>query len=213
MGAIFAFGGAQKALRFCMGRTENHLPPVPVYVPKRRPDDPEPWLVFGSGQPEYQRWIPEICGICCLKMVGDTIGVTSKLSLYQLTMMAAANGTFKVSECGTIQGAFHYPLAELAESLGMRCRVARTLGIGEITEALAQGMYAILSIDTAKVDSSLRGGHLVLVYGYDQPTGSFLLHDCSSVMRPDGCGVNISADTLARISNNKGLVAGRAVRG
>jgi hypothetical protein len=193
-----------------MRRTESNLPPVPVYVPKRRPDDIEPWITFGSGQLEYQRWIPEICGICCLKMVGDTIGLTNDLSLYQLTMMAAANGTFIVSEHGTIQGAFHYPLAELAGRLGMRCRVMRTLGIGEITEALAQRMYAILSIDTAQVDSSLRGGHLVLVYGYDEPADSFLLHDCSSMMRPDGCGVSISAHALAGISNNKGLVAGWA---
>lgn len=178
-----------------------------MYVPKRRPDDTEPWIAFGSGKPEYQRWNPEICGICCLKMIGDTIGVTNNLSLYQLTMMAAANGTFMASEHGTIQGAFHYPLAELAESLGIRCRVVKTLGTSEITEALAQGMYAILSIDAASVDSSLRGGHLVLIYGYDEPTDSFLLHDCSSIMRPDGCGVSISAHALANISNNKGLVA------
>jgi hypothetical protein len=143
-------------------------------------------------------------------MVGDTIGVTNNLSLYQLTMMAVANGTFIVGEAGTIQGAFHYPLAGLAERLGIRCRVLRTLGIGEITEALAQGMYAIVSINAARVDSSRRGGHLVLVYGYDEPADSFLLHDCSSMMRADGCGVSISASALAAISNNKGLVAGWA---
>jgi hypothetical protein len=194
-----------------MKRTENHLPPVPVYVPKRRPADTEPWIAFGSSRLEYQRWIPEICGICCLKMVGDTIGVTSNLSLYHLTMMAAANGTFTVSEHGTIQGAFHYPLAELAESLGIRCHVMRMLGIGEITEALTEGMYAILSINAASVDSSLRGGHLVLVYAYDETAGSFLLHDCSSMVRPDGRGVSMSADALARISNNKGLIAGWAI--
>jgi peptidase C39-like protein len=182
-----------------------------VYVPKRRPDDPEPWIAFGAGQQEYQRWIPEICGICCLKMVGDTIGVTRNLSLYQLTMMAAANGTFKVNEHGIIQGVFHYPLAELAESLGIRCRVMRALGIGELTEALVQGMYAVLSINTARVDSSLQGGHLVLVYGYDEPSDSFSLHDCSSMMQPDGCSVNISADALVRISNNKGLLAGPVI--
>jgi hypothetical protein len=186
------------------------MPPVPVYVPKRRLDDAEPWVAFGSGQLEYQRWIPEICGICCLKMIGDTIGVTSELSLYELTMMAVANGTFVTSGHGAIQGAFHYPLAELAERLGMRCRVMRPLDIAEITKALAQGMYAILSIDTARVDNSLRGGHLVLIYGYDEPTGSFLLHDCSSMMQPDGRGVRISLHALADISNNKGLIAGWA---
>lgn len=183
------------------------LKPVPVYVPKRWPGDTEPWIAFGSGELEYKRWIPEVCGICCLKMVGDTIGVTSELSLYDLTMMAVANGTFIVGEHGIIRGAFHYPLAELAQRLGIRCRVAKPLGIDEIREALAQRMYAILSIDAARVDHSLQGGHLVLIYGYDEATDSFLLHDCSSMMRPDGCGVSISTHALANISNNKGLVA------
>lgn len=193
-------------------RTEYNLPPVPVYVPKKRPDDPEPWISFGSDRLEYQRWITEICGICCLKMVGDTIGVTNDLSLYQLTMMAAANGTFIEGEQGIIQGAFHYPLAELAERLGMHCHVMRVLGIGEIAETLAQGMYAILSINAARVDSSQRGGHLVLVYGYDEPAGAFLLHDCSSMIRPDGCSVRIPEHELASISNNKGLAAGPPAR-
>jgi Peptidase_C39 like family len=196
-----------------MRPTEENPPPVPVYVPKRRPDEAEPWVIFGSGQPEYERWIPEICGICCLKMIGDTIGTTNELNLYELTMMAVANGTFIVSESGAIRGAFHYPMAELAEHLGMRCRVMRTLDTGEIMEALAQGMYAILSIDTARVDSSLHGGHLVLVYGYDEPAHSFLLHDCSSVIEPDGHGVRLSAPALAGISNNKGLIAGPATGG
>lgn len=184
------------------------MPSVPVYVPKRRPDDAAPWIAFGSDQLEYQRWIPEICGICCLKMVGDTIGVTNHLSLHKLAIMALENGTFTVSEHGTIQGAFHHPLAELAERLGIRCRVMKTLGLSEITDSLAQGKYAILSINAARVDSSLQGGHLILVYGYDAYTDSFLLHDCSSIMQADGCGVSISAHALASISNNKGLVAG-----
>jgi peptidase C39-like protein len=193
-----------------MRRMGINLPPVPIYVPKRRPDNTEPWVEFGSDRLEYQRWIPETCGICCLKMVGDTIGVTNELTIYQLAMMAVANGTFIVSEDGTIQGVFHYPMAELAENLGMHCRVARALGIGEIRQALAQGMYVILSIDAARVGSSLQGGHLILIYGYDEPAGSFLLHDCSSIMQPDGCGVSISAHALASISNNKGLIIGWA---
>jgi hypothetical protein len=115
-----------------------------------------------------------------------------------------------VNEDGTVQGVFHYPLAELAERLGMRCRVMEKLGIIEITEALAQGMYPILSINAARVDSSLQGGHLILIYGYDEPGDSFLLHDCSSIMQQDGRGVSISAPALANISNNKGLVTGSA---
>lgn len=181
-----------------------------MYVPKRQAGATEPWIEFGSDPPEYERWIPEVCGICCLKMAGDTIGVTNDLTLYRLTMMAVANGTFVENADGTIRGAFHYPLAELAGHLGMCCRVMERLGISEIMAALAQGMYAILSIDLARVDSSLHGGHLVLIYGYDESADSFMLHDCSSIMQEDGRGVSISAQALAGISNNKGLVVGRA---
>jgi hypothetical protein len=68
--------------------------------------------------------------------------------------------------------------------------------------------YAILSIDIAKVNPSMHGGHLVLVYGYDETSNEFLLHDCSSVVCQDGRGVKISIDALERISNNRGLIAG-----
>ena len=44
-----------------------------VFVPKTIPHDTTPWIRFGASQELYDQWIPEICGICCLKMIGDTL--------------------------------------------------------------------------------------------------------------------------------------------
>jgi hypothetical protein len=183
------------------------LPPEPEYVPKVRPGDPLPWLSFGSAKDEYERWVPEICGICCLKMIGDTVGTTRHQSLYQLTMMAVENGTFTIGEAGRIHGAYHKPLSELAQTFGIPCEVAANLTTARIRREIGNGRYAILSVDLGKVDSALRGGHLVLVYAHDG-VGEFLLHDCSSVLRQNGRAVKVTWSELENMSNRKGLIAG-----
>jgi hypothetical protein len=93
-----------------------------VYVPKAAPGDPRPWVSFGCAEEEYERWVPQVCGTCCLKMIGDTKRTTRPLSLYQLTMMAVANGTFTVDKTGNIQGAYHHPLADSQGSSAYRAR-------------------------------------------------------------------------------------------
>lgn len=181
---------------------------TPTYIPKRAPGDAEPWIAFGSDEQHYERWIPEVCGICCLKMVGDTVGVTNKLSLYELTMMALANGTFMVDDTGRIRGVFHAPLARLAQDLGLPCQAVTGLDVVAVTQALAGGRYTIVSIDLAKVRPSMRGGHLILVYGYVEASSAFLVHDCASAIDADGRGVTVPLARLDAISNRRGLVIG-----
>jgi hypothetical protein len=177
------------------------------FVPKHSPSDPTPWKTFGADITEYERWIAEICGVCCLKMIGDTAGITRGFSLYQLTMMCVARGGFVLHDDGRIEGVFHYPLAELSNELGIHCYVERSLTVEKLINAVAHRCLAILSIDLAKVSSSLSGGHLILVHDYRPETKTFIVHDCSSVLAHDGCGVPIQQKELARISNDKGLIA------
>jgi hypothetical protein len=184
------------------------VPPEPVYVPKTTPGDLSPWVSFGSARGEYERWVPEICGICCLKMIGDTEGNTGQLSLYQMTMMAVANGTFIADQAEGIKGAYHRPLAELARQLGIACDAARDVNTLRIRRELGSGRYVILSVDLAKVGRGLRGGHLVLIYDHDDAADEVLLHDCSSVLREDGRAVSMTWSELESISNRKGLVVG-----
>lgn len=72
---------------------------------------------FGApNKNEYEKWSPQVCGICCLKMIGDAYGSTSNISLYQLAMACKQKGGFKEFPGGEIQGVFYKPLLELARN-------------------------------------------------------------------------------------------------
>lgn len=175
------------------------------FVPKCSPDDPMPWMVFGSSLKEYTRWVPEICGICCLKMVGDTFGVTSNSSLYRLTMQCLGRGGFKIQEDGSIAGVFHHPLVRLAEELGLQGSVERNLDVKSIISHLKNNRLIVLSIDLQKVSGSLKGNHLVLVHRYLPRQHVFLVHDCAFAVGKEGANIPLSRDELARMSNERGM--------
>lgn len=176
-----------------------------AYVSKKPPDTIEPWRYFGADREAYERWAPHICGICCLKMVGDTLGRTSDISLHQLTQLCVRRGGFRVIDDDRIEGVFHRPLAELGNDLGIPCRVAPGLTVEQAAEVVTRSGFAIMSVDLAKVDGPHCGGHLLLIHDYVPETGEFVLHDCSSVIGRPGRDVRIERDALALISNNKGL--------
>jgi hypothetical protein len=52
--------------------------------------------------------------------------------------------------------------------------------VSRICLELSNGRFVILSVDLAKVDRDLRGGHLILIYAHDDAACEVLLHDCSS---------------------------------
>lgn len=111
------------------------------YVPKKN-DDKKPWLLFGApNKSEYERWSPEVCGICCLKMIGDAHGTTSDTSLYQLTMECKQKGGFKELPNGEIQGVFHKPLLDLAKDYGLEGTVEGNLDTEKVIFSLQNGKF------------------------------------------------------------------------
>lgn len=176
------------------------------FVPKTAHGDSKPWLAFGSNQENYEKWIPEICGICCLKMIGDTFEVTNNLSLYQLTMKCLDKGGFKIHNDGSIAGIFHYPLTQLAQELGLRGSVEKELGIASIIEHLKNNRLVILSVDLNKIRSTLHGNHLILIHNYSHEQKKFLVHDCSFVVGKNGIDIPMTSTDLEAISNKKGVV-------
>lgn len=181
----------------------NHI----SFIPKRLKNDPYPWLTFGCNtEEEYEKWIPEICGICCLKMIGDTFGKTNHINLYNLTMKCFNKGGFKILANGDIMGVFHYPLLETAKEFGLNGEVRRSIDNQLIINSVNNIRFVILSIDLSKVKNDLSGSHLVLVHNYNRENDAFLLHDTSCVL--DSCGENIPIprSRLEIMSNHKGLI-------
>jgi len=152
------------------------------------------------------KWNPHICSICCLKSAGDYFEVAQDKSLYQLTMDALEAGVFREDEeIGEILGAYHVPLVELAESLGLHGKVERRLTIRRLINLLNDGSLVMLSVDKSKIDSQLSGGHLILVHSYDPDTETFIVHDSEPVLADDGEDVEIKRRRLDEISNKRGI--------
>ncbi|QUQ65721.1 hypothetical protein [Kutzneria sp. CA-103260] len=177
-----------------------------AYVPKRQPDVAEPWRCFGADEETYERWAPHVCGICCLKMVGDTLGRTTDLSLHELTVMCVDRGGFRVNADDTIEGVFHHPLAALGNDLGIPSRVAPGVDVAQARSVVAESGFVLFSVDLARFDQRLRGGHLLLLHDYLPAADEFVLHDCSSAVGQPGRDVRLTSAVLARIGNNKGLI-------
>ncbi len=177
------------------------------YIPKKCSDCDKPHLVFGTESiAEYKKWNPEICGICCLKMIGDIFGETMGVSLYQLTMECLQKGGFKELPNGKIEGVFHKPLLELAKDYGLEGSIEKHLTPDRIISLIQDEKFIILSINKSRVDPESQGGHLILIYSYDPDSKMFILHDPEPILSENGASVEITRSRLEEISNKKGLI-------
>lgn len=177
------------------------------YLPKSFDSYKEPWTVFGApSKAEYERWSPQVCGICCVKMIGDTLRLTKQDSLYSLTMECLSLGGYRIGSDGLIQGVFHKPLLELARAHGLDGVVEQHLSIQKVIDALSKQKFVILSIDKAKVNPSLLGGHLILVHTYKPQSDIFYLNDPEPILAENGADIKMQSADLQIISNNRGLI-------
>jgi hypothetical protein len=139
-------------------------------------------------------------------MAGDTLGLTTSKTLYDLTIGCFEKGGFKIMESGEINGVFHYPLLDYVRSLGMDGRVEKNLGLDAIKEALSENGLVLLSIDLAKTSKNLSGGHLILVHTYKKEQDAFIVHDCAHAIADVGENAVLLAKDMDAISNRKGLI-------
>lgn len=173
------------------------------YVPK-----PNTVAEFGCDTEEQLRqWRPEICGVCCLKTIGDPKGRTTNASLWELTMQCLEQNAFIVdSRTGKIDGIFYKPLLKVAQMHGLHGFILPRLPLPLLNFLLAFGLTPILSIDLHKIDPKYEAGHLIVVTGHDRKNKTYTVHDSSSVLAKSGNSVPVNAAILKHASNNRGLV-------
>lgn len=182
----------------------------PGFVPKPSGDATTAARCFGASVVETEFWTPHICGICCLKMVGDTLGHTTGHTLADLTFRCREMGGFTQRRDGSVVGVFHHPLVELAELFGMRGGVERDLDAARIQQLLQEGKYVLLSVDLHRAHTvrEASGSHLVLIFGYSANTDEYDLHDSSAILREHGSGIAIPQSELRAMSNDRGVWLG-----
>jgi hypothetical protein len=174
---------------------------VIVFVPK-----PDTVAAFRcETQQQLRTWRPEICGVCCLKMVGDTEHKTKHVSLWQLTQDCCRRGAFIEKANGEIKGIFYKPLLKVAADYGLHGKIHRWLPLMQLKHLLRVGQIPVISIELSRVHKEYHGGHLLVVVSYDASTNIFTVHDPSSVLAQPGEAVLLRASELKRLSNNRGF--------
>ena len=135
--------------------------------------DPK-WQQSGANNPEeYVRWTWSDCGIACFKMIlAAKDSASSSLQLVALAKEATEYGAFKVTENSI--SPLHYAefCAFVREKYDMQARSVSTLSICDLKEHVAKSDFVIASVHPSVRHTSStppkRGGHLVLVVGYDE---------------------------------------------
>jgi hypothetical protein len=142
-----------------------------VYAGHDPAGDPR-WRESGApSRAEYGRYCIHWCGMACLAMILTHRDGTSP-GLYQLFTGCAAAGGYQEQPDGTLRGLIYQPFAGyVADAFGLRARVHRDLPVTALRDRLAAGDLVIASVhkEIRRPDLAPRGkgGHLVLVTGYD----------------------------------------------
>ncbi len=71
------------------------IPKKIIFIAKRENNDTNPWIKFGSNQFIFDKWIKEVCGVCCLKMILDSYQIKPTKTLWELTSDLIKIGAFK----------------------------------------------------------------------------------------------------------------------
>jgi hypothetical protein len=133
-------------------------------------DDPR-WRESGAQDTkEYTSWSWSCCGMACLKMIlahkQDKV-----IPLVVLGKRCLEYGGYKMP-VEKSPGLFYKPFVNfIGKEYGLHGRAMSALTLTEIKQTVSDGGYAIVSV-TPEIrfpfkEPSKRGGHVVLVFGYD----------------------------------------------
>ncbi|MGF1646053.1 MAG: C39 family peptidase [Kineosporiaceae bacterium] len=139
-------------------------------------DDPA-WAETGARDlADYARWCRHACGMACLRMaLLHRDGHAPPL--FELLRAGLPHGTY-VAEQGTIRGLYYAPFVTyVREAHGLDGHVHHDLGADGIRREIARGRLVMASVHKEirrpERPAPGRGGHLVLVTGFEAHTLTF----------------------------------------
>jgi len=149
-------------------------------------DDPH-WEQSGAASSsEYAEWSWAMCGMACTAMVLGALESRER-KLLDLAKDALQHGVYTRAKNGELSDMKYREFTKWARRHGLEARVRARLSVAGVKLALAQGKFPIVSVNPnirgyKTAPSSKKGGHLVLITGYDQANGVLFLHNPSGFM-------------------------------
>ena len=174
----------------------------------RAQDDPN-WQQSGAKNPdEYASWSWNGCGMACLKMIlADAQSKT--IPLVELGKRCQSYGGYQ-TPVDDSPGLFYKPFATFVQQeFGLRAKAVPAMTITEIKSALGGGGYVMASV-TPEIrfpakSPAKRGGHLVLIIGYDDHNQVVYLHNPSGFAGTQE-NVAVAYGLFTKFFDHKGII-------
>ncbi len=174
-------------------KTENDVPYVSQFAHSEYSEkilkdnidkirDPN-WQNTGAESPEeYAEWVLTICGMACASMVLRHLKKSDKGIVY-LAKEAMTYGVYK-KENGEISDMRYKEFASWIKKYGINVKVYTRLGIRGLSQLISDGKLVIVSVNPnireyETAHTHKKGGHLVLVTGYDTSEDTITIHNPS----------------------------------
>lgn len=145
-------------------------------------DDPL-WKKSGAKSPEeYELWAKNMCGMACLKMIIEH-KLGEIVSIVDLGKKCLKYGGY-VLKPDTIDGLYYAPFVTFVKKeFNLDAKVIRSMSVDRTVRELSLGNYIIASVSHKIKDPNskppAKGGHLILLLGYNLEKKTILFHNPS----------------------------------
>lgn len=171
--------------------------------------DPK-WKKSGASSiDEYELWSRNACGMACLKMIlAHNLKVV--IPIVELGKKCESYGGY-IKRGNKLDGLIHKPFIKfINKEFGLRSRSLARISIQDIIRALKRDNYVIASVSreirNPSVTPKRKGGHLVLLLGFDRNKKVIYLHNPSGLPKKSQKYAEISYEDFNKFFAGRGIV-------
>lgn len=172
-------------------------------------DDPK-WKASGAKNvQEYALWSANACGLACTKMILAK-ELQTVTPIVELAQKSLKYGVYTQPLQDSV-GLLYKPYVEfMAAEFGMSTRVERPLSINQAIFELSQGNYILASV-SPKIRNTNdfatdKGGHLVLLLGYDLDKSELYFHNPSGFKNETQSYAKITFADFKKFFGERGVI-------
>ncbi len=168
------------------------------------------WKKSGAkSSEEYEFWANNMCGMACLKMVLEH-KLNKNVPIVELGKECLRYGGY-VLKPDTIDGLYYAPFVRfIKHEFDLDAKVVGRMSVDRIVRELAFGNYVIASVhhEIRSPDSSAfqKGGHLVLVLGYNLEENKLFFHNPSGDTPQNQSHATVSFSKFKKFFAGRGIV-------
>jgi hypothetical protein len=173
-------------------------------------DDDLNWRASGAKtKKEYHDWSWSGCGMACTKMI--LASKTGKvIPLVELGKTCATYGGYRMP-LETSPGLFYKPYVSFVDQeFNWKARVVEGMLQNELMHELGKGNFVIAGVSPRirdpKSKSILKGGHLILMLGFDKAKRKLYLHNPSGTSKGTQEYAAVSFDDFRKFFSERGIV-------